>query len=330
MRLAAPPGSRWESAPTIALVAGFLIVVYGGLILVLWQIGIFDLGGETNAAVLAPVLALLGAAFGASLTLVGVMLKHSIDMRTFRLAQLEACIRGVDLLVTGDGKPAPPSRQAGALFALTQLGQVGFALALLKEAWAREEISLNAAVWVIDRGLESGDPQLEQDAAALLESNATRLLTSDGSWAWPTVVDHKWPVNLHFYARQYLLDALIGVLGARTPDEWDEGLLNWLVLQFDLVRTREKKNDVGAGAVLALQLILHSKHYPDNTADLITARGPVQIEGSKVDALALRAVMTAGSRTAKKVESLWPAWVVDGTPAPMEGLVAKLKAYAEG
>ena len=332
MRLAAPPGSRRESAQTIVPVAVFLVVVYGGLILVLWQIGIFDLGDETNAQVIAPVLALLGAAFGASLTLVGVMLKHSIDIRTFRLAQLEACIRGVDLFVMSDGTPAPPARQAGAMFALTQLGQVGFALALLREAWDRDEISPSAAIWVIDRGLESGDPQLEQDAAALLASQATRLVSSDGRWVLPAAIDSKWPVKLHLYARQLLLQALIRGLGAREPDEWDDEDINWLVLEFDLIRTREKKNHVGAGAVLALQLLLHSRHYPDGTADLLTAGGPVQIEASNVDGLVPRAYWTAARQSVEEVERLWPVWVVDGTPTPTEAFkarVASITASAE-
>jgi hypothetical protein len=325
VRLAAPPGSRWESAAPIALVAGFLIVVYGGLILVLWQIGIFDLDGATNAQVLAPVLALLGAAFGASLTLVGVMLKHSIDVRTFRLAQdteqrmrLEASIRGIELLAT-DGKPAPPTQQAGALFALVQLDAIDLAIALLGEIWPRREISTEAAVWVANSALRSDVPRLQIEAATIVSANADTLAREGLSF--PDCAYLQWSTKMHVYARDGLLEALVRSLLAKKPDEWNDDILHVYVLQFDAIRKTEAKAPSGrhiwAGAVLSLGLLVHSERY--SSFDLIlTADGPVAVEAirKEIGPLLEEATENVSTSIAETLTAAWPTWVPQKTVGP--------------
>jgi hypothetical protein len=318
VRHAAPPGSRWESAATIALVASFLVVVYGGLVLVLWQIGIFDLDGETNAQVLAPVLALLGAAFGASLTLVGVMLKHSIDVRTFRLAQLETSIRGVDLLATNDGTPSPPTQQAGALFALVHLGQLDLAVALLGEIWARRQISTPAAVWVADSALRSKIPRLQLAAATVVSSNAETLVTT--GLEFPDSVSLRWSTKMDLYARDALLEALVTSLVARDPDDWKLDTLNAYVVQFDVIRKAEARDKRGrhvwAGAVLGLGLLLFSERYLEVSV-IKTADGPLTVAAirKEVAPLLQEALDESITSIAEKLNEVWPKWVPEETDA---------------
>jgi hypothetical protein len=314
---AAPPGSSRESTPAIGLVA-FLVVVYGGLLVVLWQIGIFDLDGETNAQVLAPVLALVGAAFGASLTLVGVLLKHSIDARTEARLRVETCMRAVELLATGDGKVAPPTQQAGALFALIRLRHVGLAVSLLSEIWPRGEISSNAATWVINAALESGEQAIERDAASVLSENAERLLGPNGTLVLPHAIEHKWPHWSGLHTREALLYALVRALAAREPADWPPTLKNGLVVQFDLISTVDTAEHMRATALLPLQLILHSAEYAGRSRDLLLAdrRLDSGLLSIRVDARVTAEYGQATRDVSDIIEKLWPVWVGDGTPSP--------------
>lgn len=181
------------------------IVVFGILVVVIWRIGVFDNDtSASDAKVVAGLLTLLGGLIASAFTLVGLLLKHSIDRYTASLAaeaelsrrleaqeterrlRLETSIKAVELLTTPDGKPAPPERQAGALIVLGSkpLEQLELAVALLRENWASGHISPSAGVWVIDRALKQ-DTRRGRGASAFAGWPRTTAIAREASASYP-------------------------------------------------------------------------------------------------------------------------------------------------
>lgn len=193
------------------LVIGAVVLLCAGLVVVVWRAGLFDVAERSDAEVIAAVLSLVGGLIAASLTFVGVLLKHSLDNRNLRLAQetearlkLETSISAVGLLTLEDGRESPPQRQAGSLFVLASLGQLDFALALLDEIWPRGGISVRAANWVVDKALTSDDPRLQIAGSEVLMANARALATPEGI-ELPQCASLDWPSSSHYFARVFTL-----------------------------------------------------------------------------------------------------------------------------
>lgn len=113
----------------------------------------------------------------------------------------DTAIRAVTLL-------DPSERQAGALFALASLGQLDFAIELLRELWPRRAVSTPSALWVIDRAFTSGNREQQVQAAGVLVSNA-RLLAPGGSLLFPHDISVRWPSGIARGARLELLRAYV-------------------------------------------------------------------------------------------------------------------------
>lgn len=316
-----PPPKLPESPRTLILgVGAFLLVLYGGFVVLLWRLGVLDLDGKTDTEVLAAVLGLLGGLFAASLTFVGALLKHSVDVRTLRLTwetearlRLETSIRAVQLLATSDGRTAPPTQQAGALFTLVRLGQLDLALPLLREIWPRGEISSSAAVSVVDEALRSGDEALQRNGAWIVAANAPRLRDERACWDFPESVSLRWTTDLHVYAREGLLEALIGALVSAAPTDWPRGCTNAFLVQFDAIRKVDDREHLRAGAVLAMHLILNSHRYAGVEFELIVSEGSVNI-GPLREAMSMLvpgARPQASEGNIERIRAVWDEWVPD-------------------
>lgn len=232
-----------------------LLLFFAACVGVLWRLDVFDANTRaSNAQIIAAALTLVGVLVTASLTFVGVILKHSLDARTEGRLRLETSIRAVELL-TEDGKPATPTRQAGALFVLANLNQLDFALALLGQMWANREVSPGAAVWVVNRLLLGGDESLQHQAAALLYANADTLSTSAG-YEYPECVNLTWTNDLPTQAREWLVSALVKLLVSRERHDWDDADINAVVVQLDLIRRADKASHVRNGALVCLDALL--------------------------------------------------------------------------
>ena len=246
----------------------FLLLLFGGFVVLLWAIDLFDLDTRTSdAQIYAAVLGLIGGLIATSLTFVGVLLKHSIDLRTVGQAKetedrlrLETAISAVQLLTEG-GKPSVPSRQAGAVFVLASLNQLDFALALLGEIWHRREISPGAAAWVVNRALVHGNEEIQIAAASHLKNNAEHLAESDMCWEFPACLDLKWTNDLPQLARMQALGALIQALAAKLPNRWTGGCINAFVVQFDVIRRVDETDYIKNGAGLCLARLLNSPYF---------------------------------------------------------------------
>jgi hypothetical protein len=225
---------------------------------------------------MAAVVTLLGGLFAASLTLVGVLLKHSVDNRNAALAKeaearlrLEAAIRAVDLLATSSGDPAPVTRQAGALFTLSALGQLELALSLLEESWPRGGVSSSAAAHIIDSALVSDDPRHQVQAANMLRTNAALLPELDARGAHlPSSMCLAWPSTTQFAARTELLYALLECLLSRKSSWWFRDFVNFVVVELNLIRGRDPDDRIVSGASYALRALLDCGRRWSGTLDM--------------------------------------------------------------
>ena len=133
----------------------------------------------------AGVLGFLGVLFTGAVTLVGFLMKWSFDSHSLRLQKdaedrlrMETAIRAVALMSTPSGADSPPNQQAGALFALGSLGQLEFALGLLRQMWPSARVDSASAVWLINQAFMSKSENSQEEAADILLQNASLLSTS--------------------------------------------------------------------------------------------------------------------------------------------------------
>jgi hypothetical protein len=194
-------------------------------------------GGSTLGAgpAIAGALALAGTALTTSVTILGLLLKQSMDARTLRLQednamregasqrrlQLDAAMQTVKLLSLADGTPAPLVQTSGALIALANLGEVHMAVALAAELWPKAHVSSSSAVHVVDLALATPDRDLQMSAAVLLHANVARLDTGPDRFEWPSALD-KWDIALHPDVRAVIAATLVTWTRLRPPTSVDD------------------------------------------------------------------------------------------------------------
>ncbi len=202
-------------APSPALAVN---VVIGSLVLFALIAGLMYRGGlfdkpenAVQSDVLAAVLVLVGTLLTELLVAAGLIVKHSLDVRTFQLASFEqqrlqaesqrdhnlkvleqerlrkdTVLHAVELLSTDDGGDAGVARQVGALQALATLGEHPLAVSLLDQRWSDPSspvLPVAGALAVLDCVFDTyADPTLEgvrAEAASVLNFNARKLITED-------------------------------------------------------------------------------------------------------------------------------------------------------
>jgi hypothetical protein len=275
------PRSRvvlWAAVAIIGLYASFVVVL--GLT------GLLDFPEAGDGQAFAAVLGLLGGLFAASLTFVGVLIKHSIDDRNAKLAEqaerrleieaernhqlaidserrarLDSSIRAVDMLSTPNGDPASSTEQAGALFALAHLGQLDLAITLLDEIWSAGSVSPQAATTLIDKALRDEDGAVQRAAAATFRSHAARLPLEDGDVEIPASIDLAWPANISFDSRQDLLDGLLVQLASYPHRDWLPEVVNGRLITLEMVRRQDPSPALAAEATFAVQVLLDAGDY---------------------------------------------------------------------
>jgi hypothetical protein len=290
-----PPPATKAALPVVIGV----VVLFAILVVVVWQTGVFDKDtSASDAQIVAAMLTLLGGLIASAFTLVGVLLKHSIDRHSARLAvetehrrrleaqevenrlRLETSIKAVELLTLPDGTPAPSGRQAGALYVLGSdpLEQLDLAVALLNEHWRDGMISSIAAIWIVDRALTRTDPDLQRVAADTLSAHADLLPRPDGSdIVWPDCANLTWPIECSYFARTALLHACAKALASRRPQQWEKGVVNWFIVQFDRIRRMEEAPEINSGAILVLNVLLDWYRRQDPAGSLHLPEGRLEL-----------------------------------------------------
>jgi hypothetical protein len=196
-RVAEP--SPWKPWLIASVAAIAILGIAIGLMVV---IGLFDIPkDDTGAKTLAAALALIGSVLSAAVTLVGTVVKYSIDDRNARLAtieagrnytlaleaekrnRIEAAIRAVDLL-SENNKDSTPNQIGGALLALVSLGELDLAVTLLAQLWPAGLGSPLVAGNILQQALETGSERTQVSAGTVLSQNAERI-QHEGFHIWP-------------------------------------------------------------------------------------------------------------------------------------------------
>lgn len=229
---------------TIASISALFVL----FVAVLWAVGFFTFSGsDPSSKVVAAALALVGGLVAAVVSIIGIVLKYSIDQRTETRLQieatraaadrkaesdrasalqtqaeqrlnLEAAIRAVELLGTKDGADTALQR-AGALFALSSLDQHSLTLDLAAYLLEKKTLEPAMACSLIDAALTRGDEAVKRHAVELLYDNAERMITELDTSAPRSILN--WDNSLNSeYVRELAVLAMGRILLARPFQVW--------------------------------------------------------------------------------------------------------------
>lgn len=222
---------------TIILAAVALVLVFGVFTVLLWRAHFFSYtGSESSAKTVAEALTLVGGMIGGVISVLGLVLKYSLDRQTeARLAadsersdnsqresekrlKLEAATKVIELFATKDGHDAPELQIAGGVLTLSSLGQHSLALVLTSDLLRRGKLDASTVCVVLDQALRENSESIQIHAISLLDDNAAKMLTEDG-FECPLCILN-WENCLTAYARQWAMVVLVKILLARPKSEW--------------------------------------------------------------------------------------------------------------
>ena len=208
-------------------------------ILLLYIVGIFPVPtSDTGEKTLAAALVLVGTLVTASVSLIALVVKTSLDNRTQRLERIEAernhklakeaerrnridtVIRAVALLGV-DGRNATQHQISGALLALVSLEEHKLAVALAGHLWPSNLLSRRAIAQIVKEGFNAGSEDVQYSVAMLLRENPDKmqdsnrhLLWPSGDLEWPSTAPPKCRITLVIAAMQAFIEEL------RRTKEW--------------------------------------------------------------------------------------------------------------
>lgn len=280
---------------TIYYAIGAILCVFAIFTWGLWRAHFFtSSGSDASDKLVAEALTFVGGLVGAIVSILGVLLKYSIDKQAEERArmeadravaskkieekrlQMEAAIRAVQLLATSDGKESPPIQQAGALFALASLDQHELTIQLTSKLLEQSKVDAGTAANLVDSALRYAirpDPEkfrdqqdsldIQSGAVDLLNRNAALFVTPSGCEVPTTVV--YWDKRLSPYFREWIPVALGEMLMQRPLKEWREKfpfyantIIAPLALGFEETTEPRLKSDLGA----MLECVFRA--FPDN------------------------------------------------------------------
>lgn len=206
-----------------------------------------------------------------SITVVGLLgavvawwSQRSFNRRSERRLEIELSLRSVETL-------DPEDRAAATLFALTSLGQLSFALELLRGQWSTEKVSRGGAVWVVEQALASRDPLIESAAARLYRDNVTRVMDWDGVPLAPyQVLGGAWPHKIVSDARSELLLAQ-AILAATSPESEREETWSVCLQAARAALTQDTSESVKDDAAYLTDVLLDNLQLDDSTEYLDAA-----------------------------------------------------------
>ena len=313
---------------TWALVA--VILVFAGFGALMWTTGLFDFAGTAaNAKIVAAALTLVGALIGSLVSIVGIVLKHSLDRRNADLKdqterrleieakrnadlqtesenrlKLEAAIQAVGLLSTTSGAPAPMIQRTGALFALMGLGNYELATVLVGSMLVTNELNSNSAARLLNRALVAGEPSIQNEAVTILYQHADKFLTPNGGSDFPYSI-LEWDRKLSDYVREWGMLALGRLMVARPLLEWEQTQANTIIGALALAWTTTEpndriKNDIGA----ILRSILNA--FPAVTGTLLHPKQTINIDKIRSEVASITAIISATKELVPKLDAWAP------------------------
>ena len=204
-RAAAPnPWKPWLIA------SGAAVTILVVAVILMFLLGLFDAATDENGAKrLAASLALVGAVLSAVVTLIGIVVKYSIDDRNAQLAveaerrnHIDVAIRAVDLLCENN-QGTTIHQIGGSLLALISLGELELAVSLLATLWPERLVSRHVADVLLRKAILAGSDDVKNDAAVVLSNNTEQIQVQDDMY-WP-IPNVGWSTDLPVDCRRSLV-----------------------------------------------------------------------------------------------------------------------------
>jgi hypothetical protein len=269
------------AAPWLALAVLLIIPLYALTISFAIRSGIFDFSDrDISNEEFRGLWAFIAAGIGTAATIIGVLLTKSHNERTLafqedlearklaaqkesdtRLA-LETVVRGLELLVVGDGTYAPKARIAGSLATLVHLGHPAIAMRTLAVVWEEDRVDVRTACWLISEVFRTGSEVSRNEAAILLLQHADSLTikAQPNYYAWPDVLVDEWLTDLPVEARLRILTAFVKVVLSQELPWWASRW--WFFAYLDEVVQRDPDPAVTDSAVQLLRAFFHAIPTP--------------------------------------------------------------------
>lgn len=256
-------------------------LVFFLLILIMWLLKFFEFSGtEASSRIVATSLTLGGGLIATMVTLIGLILRQSIEQRNADLQELaenrlrmeeernsalkeeaerrlklDTAIRAIDLLGTNSGDDTNLTQRTGVLYTLAHLGLMDLCIDLVGLMFPNDLLSSEAATNLINMAFQSNNHILQRDAAGILREHSD-LLVSDGGLTWPSAISFDWPQKLDYFARVYAIEGLMKVVISLPRDEWKKDCLNAIAAFFIIAYRDEQDNRIKREIALYLQEFL--------------------------------------------------------------------------
>ena len=266
-------GNRLLIVAMLAVVGVFAL--FTGL---LWKIGLLSFSGtEASAKVIAAAISLVGGLMAALMTLLGLVLKQSIDLRSIalqeqtearvrlesernsRLAEdaerrlkAEAAIKAVGLLGTSTGQEVADTQRAGVILALGDLDKMALALALVEQLLPAGKLDGGTVCWLISKALTSPEVDISSQAALLINYHVDKLLLPGGDVVFPAPMVRE---DYFSFSRDVRLSsswAIIDLLMLRPFSQWQPGIFFVLLDHLYSIWKRDEDEGIKTNAATAL------------------------------------------------------------------------------
>lgn len=286
--------STLDSTRVTSIIVGSIILLFVGYVGILWYSGLLSSDGtDSSVKIVSATMALIAAFVAAVFSLLGVLLKHSIEVRaedrlqleaerntsyrseTEERLKLEAALRAVQLLTRPDGSPASAVQCSAALFMLVGLKQYALTIGLLATLLERHELDSATAADVLNETLRHGDASHQRAAILILKEHAAQMVTPT-SCALPECLFGPWDA-FPPYVRDWAPVAISNILVSRPIAEWLArkdyllGLISTVVYGWQSESDPRIRGDIAAilAAILrALPELRHRIATPQGTLDL--------------------------------------------------------------
>lgn len=228
----------------LAVALGSILVVFLTLLICMARLKLFVFSGnDSSSKVVVAALALVGTFVTTVVSIVGILLKHSIDQQAELRQQesekrlkmdsernaalqreseqrlkLEAAVRALQLFSTSTGSPTPESQRDGALFALDSLGQYELTLLLTKSLLGKEGLNPDTTSVLLDHAILHGSNYVKNEAITILKNHAGSMITPQGVSIPDGLIN--WSPDLTDYVREWAPIAISKILLARPKDVW--------------------------------------------------------------------------------------------------------------
>lgn len=229
----------------IIIVSVAVVLIFILFVFLVWRLEFFKFSGTApSATIVAASIALFGGLFTSIVSIIGLALKHSIDLRNLAIQDRnealakeaekrqkeEAAIKSIALLGNSEGAEASNIQQAGVILSLANLEKFRIALPLAEQMINNSAINASTFCWLIDKAVLLGNDQVKIQACLALGNQIEKLITADGGAFYPScLLDLKTHTTLPSSAQGHNITILIDLITANPFINWNKDTLAGII-----------------------------------------------------------------------------------------------------